>query len=639
MATAAPRGKSRSAPALLLAMGLTLAAGAGFAQTITTIAGNPATPPSFSGDGGPATLAQLDRPVALAVAPNGTVFVVDQTYNIIRAFTAGGTIDTVAGVASLAPAFGGDGAAAAGASFSGPTGIAVDGAGRIFVADAGNARIRMFTVGGTISTVAGGGSGGGPDGLGDGGLATDALLGIPQGIAVDGNGHVFVSDALHNVVRMFTVGGTISVVAGTPGLAGATGDGGPATAATLQAPSGLAVDGAGHIYVTDFTAEAVRLFTLGGTIATVAGTPRQQGFGGDGGPATSALLNQPMAASVDAAGNLYIADTGNWVIRRVAPNGVITTLAGTGAEIAIDSVGDGGPAALAALAGPIGVIPDGNGNILVADTEDSLIRRFPASAPAPALVASVLPGARSVLSTDVATVFATMVNATGATLGNCQITLPVPMPSPLLSLSYQTTDPTTNALTGTADTPVTLAANGFQSFLLSFGLDNSASAPVALPQQQLLFSCEGGDPAAVTPGVNTVDLSFSTSPVADVVALAAVSSRDGILDLPSGGAGAFGVAAVNLGAAQALTVSADTGTVALPLTLSICATNTAAQCLAAPAPNVSLAFSAGATPTFSIFATAQGPVTLAPATNRIFVRFKDSSGATRGSTSVAVQTQ
>ncbi|MEA2754215.1 MAG: hypothetical protein QOJ54_504 [Aliidongia sp.] len=620
-----------------LAAVLLLAMGAASAQTISTVAGNIALPPGFSGDGGPAISAQLDRPLSVASDGKGHVFVADELFNIVREFTIGGTISTVAGTSNQTGGFAGDGGPATVGMLSGPSAVAVDGAGHVFIADSGNRRIRMFTPGGNIATVAGGGGASGPDQLGDGGPATAANLAFPQGVAADNKGNIYIADTFNQLVRVFTVGGTISVAAGTPGSSGFGGDGGPATSALLSSPQAVAVDGAGNVYIADNGAHVVRRFTLGGTIATIAGIPNQAGYGGDGGPATAALLNSPSGLTVDTAGNLFISDAGNGVIRKVAPGGVITTLAGGGTNPGSDGLGDDGPAPQATLASPGGLATDGNGNLLIADTGDDLIRSVPTTVPSPTVVASVLPGARSVLNTTPATIFATMVNATASPLSNCQIILPTPT-SRLLQLNYQTTNPATNALTGTINTPVPIAANGLQTFLLSFALGENTGALDVFAGQQMLFACDNIDPAPVTQGLNTIDLSFSPTPVADVIALAAVASKDGTLNVPANGAGAFAVASINVGSADTLTVSVDTGSATLPLALAICATNASAQCLAAPTSSVSQSFAASSTPTFSIFASASGTIAFAPATNRIFVRFKDSSGASHGSTSVAIDT-
>jgi NHL repeat len=624
----------------VLAVALWLAAGAASAQTISTVAGNASIEScgNGNGDGGPATSAQIFRPSSVAASAQGTIFIADQTCNTIRQVTTGGTISTIAGTASFSGGFDGDGGPATAATFSALGSVAVDATGRIYVADSGNQRIRLFTLGGDISTIAGGGTQPGSDMLGDGGPATGARLAFPQGVAVDSAGNVYVADTFDSLVRVFTIGGTISVAAGTPGTSGFGGDGGPATAALLSSPAGVAVDNAGHVFVADNSAHVIRMFTPGGSITTIAGTPNHMGYGGDGGPATSALLNEPAGVSVDSAGNLYIADTGNGVIRRVTPGGVITTMAGGGRNLGSDSLGDGGPAPLAILSSPTGVTAESNGNILVADSGDNVIRSFSATVPAQVLVASVLPGARSVLNTKTATIFATVENASASALSGCQISLPSPT-LPLLQLDYQTTNPATNALTGQENTPASISADGLQTFLVSFSLQENTDQLVSLPGQQLLFSCDNVDPVATTQGVNTVDLSFSPTPVADVIALAAVSTGNGILEFPSAAAGAFAVASINVGSTDTLTVSVDTGAAKLPLNLVICATNASAQCLAPPTANsVVQSFPAGSTPTFSIFATATAPIAFAPGTSRVFVRFEDSAGASHGSTSVAVET-
>jgi hypothetical protein len=256
--------------------------------------------------------------------------------------------------------------------------------------------------------------------------------------------------------------------------------------------------------------------------------------------------------------------------------------------------------------------------------------------PASPAVSSVLPGGRSVEVGTTATVFATMINAGPTALTGCQIGLPASAPSGL-SISYQTTDPATNQPTGTPNTPVTIAGNdGIQTFLLAF----SATAPLAAPGLALSFVCTGVQPVTTIPGVNTVDLLFSASPIPDVVALAATATNNGVVDVPfsNSGAGAFAVASDNVGADGMITVTADTGSATLPLTITLCETTSNGQCLAAPASSVTLDYMAGATPTFSVFIAASGPVAFAPANSRIFLRFLDGSGVSHGSTSVAVET-
>jgi hypothetical protein len=253
------------------------------------------------------------------------------------------------------------------------------------------------------------------------------------------------------------------------------------------------------------------------------------------------------------------------------------------------------------------------------------------------LLAAILPDARSVEVGTPATVFATMLNTGASSLSGCQIALPPDAP-PELSLTYQTTNPTTNALTGQPNQPATIAGNGGQSFVLGF----TATTAMNLTAQNLSFICAGVPSAPAAAGLNTIDLAFSTDPITDIIALGATPSNNGILIVPfsQGQAGAFAVASANAGAPGALTVVTDTGSYTLPIAVTLCATvPSTGQCLAAPTSTVALDFAAGATPTFSIFVTASAAIQLNPQTARLFVRFIDASGMSHGSTSVAVATQ
>jgi hypothetical protein len=255
--------------------------------------------------------------------------------------------------------------------------------------------------------------------------------------------------------------------------------------------------------------------------------------------------------------------------------------------------------------------------------------------PATPIAASLLPGGRSVGPGTTPSVFATMLNAGSTTLTNCHVALPASAPGGL-ALTYQTTNPATNQPTGTPDTPVSIAGGQGQSFVLSF----AGPAGLSDLDQGLVFACDNVTNAASIEGVDTLDLSVSSSPVADVVALAATASGNGVLHVPSGGAGAFAVASVNVGATGSLTVSADLGGAALPIAVNVCETNpSTAQCLAPPAATVQVSINANSTPTFSVFANASGTVPFAPAASRVFLRFADAAGAPHGSTSVAVTTE
>jgi hypothetical protein len=249
--------------------------------------------------------------------------------------------------------------------------------------------------------------------------------------------------------------------------------------------------------------------------------------------------------------------------------------------------------------------------------------------------ASVLPGSRSVQLGNPATVFASMVNAGLVPAENCRIALPSTAPAGL-SLSYQTTSPTTNALIGKPDTPANIAADGLQTFLISFQSSDAFTA-VAMP---LDFVCDGVAQAASAVGVDTIDLTFSNMPIVDIITLAATSTNDGIVHLPDGGAAAFAVASTNVGATGTITVSVDTGGVALPLAATLCQSNpSTGQCLASPAASLTLSYGAGTTPTFSVFLQSSGPIAFSPAVSRVYVRFEDASGGLHGSTSLAIETQ
>ena len=256
-------------------------------------------------------------------------------------------------------------------------------------------------------------------------------------------------------------------------------------------------------------------------------------------------------------------------------------------------------------------------------------------APLATLAAASLPTSRSVQVPTPATAFGTIINSGTADASGCGIAPGTPVVA--ATFSYQTTDPATNAPTGTPDTPADIAAGGSQSYVFSF----TPTADIPSTDVALAFDCTDTDPAAVIPGVNTFLLSASTNPVSDIVALAATQSGDGIVRLPGDtGSNAFAVASVNVGSTDTITASADTGTATLPVALSLCESIPATgECLSPPATSVTTAINAGATPTFSIFVTGAGTVPFDPANNRINVVFRDAGGVVRGASSVAVRTQ
>jgi virginiamycin B lyase len=254
------------------------------------------------------------------------------------------------------------------------------------------------------------------------------------------------------------------------------------------------------------------------------------------------------------------------------------------------------------------------------------------------LVASILPESRSVASGNTATVFATVINAGSSSLTSCQV---VPLTQVPVTLSYQTTNSATNAPTGMANTPFPLTANGVSGNVQSLVLALTTNSTFVPTDIALGFSCKGADPAVPVHGLNTLLLSSATTTPPDIIALGATTTGDGILHITgTSGAGAFAVATDNVGSDATITASVDTGAASLTLGLTICQTNPAtAACLMTPASSVTLTDTAGQTPTFSIFGTASGAIAFSPAVNRVFVRFKDTGGAVRGTTSVAVETQ
>jgi uncharacterized protein (TIGR03437 family) len=334
--------------------------------TISTIAGNGVA--GFSGDAGAAGLAQLNSPSGMALDKSGNIYVADSGNQRIREILTNGTINTVAGNGTAG--YAGDGAAATSASLFRPSAVAVDGSGNLYIADAGNNVIRKIT-GSNISTIAGVYALG-PGYNGDGATAINSQLNNPLGVAVDTAGNIYIADFGNNRIRKIGTDGKISTFAGT-GIAGVLGDSGAATRATLNGPRAVAVDAAGNLYIADSNNQRVRVVTASnGVITTVAGTGTA-GFLGDLGPANKAQLNQPRGVGADNAGNVYIADYSNSRIRKVSLNGAIATIAGNG-RIAYS--GDGGPATSASLQFPLAALTDTSGKVYIADTQNNVVRQL-----------------------------------------------------------------------------------------------------------------------------------------------------------------------------------------------------------------------------------------------------------------------
>ena len=342
------------------------------AQIINTVAGNGTA--GFGPDGIAATSSKVNTPHGVAVDAAGNLYIADSDNDRIRKVTPTGTISTIGGTGVAG--YTGDGVATA-RQIHGPTGIAVDASGNIFFTDRGNNLVRKISTTGIMTTIAGtyGGVFGSPSP--DGGPATAVVLGLPYGIAVDGAGNVIFADQQNHRIRMISPAGIISGVAGASvGFAGFAGDGGLATASTarLNAPAGVAVDGAGNIYIADYANNKVRKVDAAGMLSTIAGAGLPgYGYSGDGGPATAAHFYYPEGVAVDGPGNVYVCDRNNNVVRKIGLTGVINTIAGTGSPA---FSGDGGPAILATLNQTTGVAVQDNGDVYIADNSNNRIRRI-----------------------------------------------------------------------------------------------------------------------------------------------------------------------------------------------------------------------------------------------------------------------
>jgi len=326
----------------------------------------------FFGDGSLATGAALNSPAGVKVDSAGNVYIADTANYRVRKVTSGNIIITIAGNGLLGSA--GDGGQATTASISDTTDVALDTAGNLYIADASNRRVRKLTPAGIISTFAGTGVQGYS---GDGGPATSAMLGRPIALAIDGSGNLYIADSGNQDVRRVNLSsGVITTYAGN-GTAAFGGDGGPAARASLMFPLGVAADNAGNLYIADAGNNVIRKVNTLGIITTVAGIGGQAGFSGDGGTAAGALLNIPSGIGVDGAGNLFIGDSGNNRVRRVdATTGTIMTIAGTGDN---GFGGDGGPAIGAVLNFPWGISVDASGAVYVADRNNNRIRKISGS--------------------------------------------------------------------------------------------------------------------------------------------------------------------------------------------------------------------------------------------------------------------
>jgi sugar lactone lactonase YvrE len=332
---------------------------------ITTVAGTGVQ--GGGGDGGPARDAELFAPEALVVAPDGAILVADSGTASVRRIDAAGTIRTIVGTGT--PGSTGDGGPASQAALHRPEALALDPAGRLYIADAGAHRIRRVDLDGTITTVAGTGTSGFS---GDGGSAARATLAEPAGVLVAPDGALLVADTANHRVRRIGADGVIRTIAGNDG-AGFHHDGADVRFATLWRPRHLALHD-GELYIADQRNLRVRRLTTAGTVTTVLGNGTS-GWSGDGGPAVDAQLASPFAVDLAPDGSLLVADSHNHRVRRIAPDGRMHSLAG-GADWFAEDSGDGGPASRARLRLPFGVAVGPDGAVFVSEHQDSVIRRI-----------------------------------------------------------------------------------------------------------------------------------------------------------------------------------------------------------------------------------------------------------------------
>jgi len=347
--------------------------------TIGTIAGDDYL--HAIGDGSNATAALLYLPAAVALDSLGNLFIGDTGTQRARSVSPAGIVSTAAGTGVASP--GADATVAAATTLMNPMGVAVDQFGNLLIAEMGAHRIREVSTGGRIYTIVGTGVAGlGPESM----PAIETQLRAPRGLCLDRTGALYVVDTANHRVLRVPPGGLVTTAAGN-GASGAGGDGGPARLAQLNQPTACTLDSAGNLYIADTWNHRIRRVDATGAIATVAGAG-VAGGSGDEGPATAALLSAPQGVAADDNGNIYISDTGNSRIRLVTPDGVIHTIAGATAGFA----GDGGPALSARMDAPGGILLDGAGDLYFADTNNNRVRRLvPNGIVAPPLVTPPTP--------------------------------------------------------------------------------------------------------------------------------------------------------------------------------------------------------------------------------------------------------
>jgi hypothetical protein len=532
--------------------------------TAPQVAFTPGTINTYAGNGTlGSSSAELHYPQGVTVDGAGNTYIADTDNDRIQKVAAfSGAITTVAGITNES-GYGGDEGAATSAKLDEPQGVVVDGAGNLYIADFGNDRVReVNAVTGIITTVAGNGTGGYS---GDGGAATIAELHYPMGVAVDGAGNLYIADYDNERVReVNAVTGIITTVAGN-GTAGYSGDGGAATSAELNEPTSVAVDGEGNLFINDLRNRRIREMSAGtGIITTVAGDGTA-GYSGDGGPATSAELYSPEGVAVDAAGDIYINDSSNGRIREVsAGTGIIMTIAGNGTT---GYSGDGGAATSAELNSPVGVALMNFGGIsyvLIPDVFNNVIRAVQVTTPA-TLTYATSTAIGSIDTEDGAQTVAV------SNIGNASLTItgPVAYPAnfPLNSSAENLCASSAPLLAGTscavsANFDPTASGSNTGSVTLTDNALNVTTSSVGSAQQSISLSGTG-----MQPGDNTgTQVSVSPNQVTagqTVAIIAVVSDTTTPGTFPTGGVtfiDTVGSTTVSLNGGAAVTLSGGTAT-------------------------------------------------------------------------------
>ena len=521
--------KKTTTPLILAILYCVLFANTSAAQNIFTIAGNGTG--GYTGNGGQATAAEINQPRgAVTFDASGNIYFADQLNNSIRKVTSLGIISLIAGCDTNG--YSGDGGPATAAKLNYPEAVALDAAGNVYIADFDNNHIRKVSPAGIISNFAGNGINGFS---GDGGQATAAEIQYPSGLAFDATGNFYFSDAGANRIRKITTSGIITTVAGN-GTASFSGDGGQATAATLNQPDGVSFDASGNMYIADNANARIRKVTPSGIISTIAGNGTQ-GFTGDGAQATAAELHGPLGGVVsDASGNLYIADFLNNRIRMINTSGIINSVAGNGTA---GFTGDGGPATAAEINGPTGVAFDATGNLYISDQYNSRIRII--SAPTVTVSvntpAAICPGATVTLTASGNATTYSWTPATGlsTTIGTTVTASPsvttvytvtgtssyIKNGITLLSTGKTSSTVTVNAVILTVNSPTicptgnttTLTASGANTYTWSpaTGISATSGASVAAnPSSTTVYTLSGTNTSACTSTMTTTVTIAST---------------------------------------------------------------------------------------------------------------------------------